>query len=135
MKKAFILFSIVAMLAIFFATPSPTYAWPWSSKYNVKIDLKFKASRGILAGDAVDCKSATLSVGAKTYTASVSNPWLSNNCSLTFNNVDVKTNGNYTVTLKYRYYVGYGSTYTKNLTVALSRPVLATLTKAYTIYP
>lgn len=135
MKKILYAFVAITMLAVFFATPSPTYAWPWSSKYNVKVDLKFKASKGVLAADAVDCKSATLSVGGKVYTASISNPLFSNNCSLTFNNVDVKTSGNYSIALKYRYYVGYGSTLTRSFSVALSRPALATLTRSYTINP
>lgn len=132
MRKFLLAMLASAILLTCLATPRSAYAWHWSSKYNVKVDITFKPTRGTFPINVVDCKKATMSVGGKLYTASVTNPWLSNKCSVSFNGVDVKTSGTYTVKLTYKYYF---SDYTKDVYVSLSRPLGATLTRSATVYP
>ncbi len=130
-KKIALTMALVIILFGAFAIPEPVNAYLWSPTYNVKVNVSLKPRVGLAPIDAVDCKSASITVSGKTYYATVSNPWLSNSCSITFKNVYVPVNGYYNVKLNYR---AYFFNYTTNFSVYLKRPVLATLTLSKTIY-
>ena len=110
-------FVLVALLAAFAVPPTPVHAWWWSDYATVSVPIK---TTGILLIDAFDCKSAKMSGIGGTYNATVSNPWLSNNCNLNFNNVNVKKSGWYTVTYTYKYLF---STKTVNASVYVTKPL------------
>jgi len=130
-KKIAVIAILCIMIFVSFVPPESASAYLWSPTYNVSISLSFKPKTGAQAINAVDCTSAKLYVGGITYTATVSNPWLSNSCKLTFNKVKVNTNGNYTLQVSYK---AYFLSSTKSLSVYLSRPIGATLSKSYTVY-
>ena len=125
---------LVVSLAIFTVLSgvitTPAYAWPWSDKANLDITV---SPTGIMALDSIDCKSATLSGNGKFYTASVSNPLLSNKCVFKVNGAYVGNGVYYTLTFKYSARFFY--TATKSVTVYVKRPTLATYSTTVTYKP
>ena len=59
---------------------------PWSSRTTVEASVGW---RGSVFPTAVRCHSATLYVNGQTYNGSVSNPWYSTKCKVSFNNIPV----------------------------------------------
>jgi hypothetical protein len=88
---------MLGLLAAFTQTES-AHAWPWSSRTTVEASVGW---RGNIMLGAVRCNSATLYVNGQTYNASVSNPWYSTKCKVTFNNIPVNTNAYITVRATY----------------------------------
>lgn len=131
-KRFFVVFAAFFVFIMLSTTVQPVGAWLWSNKYNVNVNVTFKPNGGLLAWDAIDCNNAKLYVNGVVYTATVKNPWLSNKCTVSFNNVTVSKNGNYTMNLSYKYYLTNKNT---NNSIYLSRPLGSTLTKSLTIYP
>lgn len=120
----------LAIVALFAGTiTAPSYAYPGSDKANLAITV---SPTGIMAIDAIDCSSATLSGNGKYYTASVSNPFLSNKCVFKISNAYVGNGAYYTLTFKGKYYF---SSYTKSVSVYVKRPLLATYSTTISYKP
>ena len=122
MKKLSTIATMFIVIFIIFGSFMPTnsvHGWWYSDYASVKVPVK---PTGIMAVDAINCTSASLSYSGKTYTASVQNPLLSNSCNFTFSNVYVKYSGWYTLQFKYRYYF---SSYTKTISVYVSKPLFS----------
>ena len=88
---------MLGLLAVFTETKS-AHAWPWSSRTTVEASVGW---RGSVFPTAVRCHSATLYVNGQTYNGSVSNPWYSTKCKVSFNNIPVNTNAYITVRASY----------------------------------
>ena len=84
---------MLGLLAAFTQTES-AHAWPWSSRTSVEASVGW---RGNIMLGAVRCQSATLYVNGQTFNGSVSNPWYSTKCKVSFNNIPVNTNAYITV--------------------------------------
>ncbi len=78
---------MLGLLAVFTETKS-AHAWPWSSKTTVEAWVGYR--NNIVPG--MRCYSPTIYYNGQTYSGSVSHPWYSTKCKLTFNNVPVNTN-------------------------------------------
>lgn len=130
MKHFRILAVALAIVSIFAGTiVTPSYAYPWSDKANLEVTV---SPTGIMQINALDCSSATLTGNGKSYTASVSNPFLSNKCVFKVSNAYVGKGVYYTLTFKYKYYF---STSTKSVSVYVKRPTLATYSTTVTYRP
>ncbi|HMZ08125.1 MAG TPA: hypothetical protein PK078_10950, partial [Anaerolineales bacterium] len=81
MKKLSTIATMFIVIFIIFGSFMPTnsvHGWWYSDYASVKVPVK---PTGIMAVDAINCTSASLSYSGKTYTASVQNPLLSNSCN------------------------------------------------------
>lgn len=135
MKHFRIYIVAIAIVAILFGTiATPSYAYPWSDKANLQITV---APTGILGVNVIDCSSATLYGNGRSYSASVSNPFLSNKCVFKVSNAFVGKGVNYTLTFKY-YMNAVGifrPQFTKSVNVYVKRPVLATYSTTVSYKP
>ena len=74
------------------------YPEPQPQPYALKTTVEASVGwRGNIMLGAVRCNSATLYVNGQTYNGSVSNPWYSTKCKVSFNNIPVNTNAYITV--------------------------------------
>lgn len=89
---------MLGLLATFTQTES-AHAWPWSSRTTVEVSV---VKPGNYLPGAVRCFSGALVVNGQTYYGSVSNPWYSTKCTVTFYSVPVNTNADITVYAQYR---------------------------------
>jgi hypothetical protein len=92
-----VLVVMLGLLAAFSEAPS-AHAWPWSTQTKVGASVGW---RGNIMLSAVRCQSATLVANGRTYYGSVSNPWYSTKCNISFSNVPVNTNAYITVRASY----------------------------------
>ena len=90
---------MLGLLAAFTEAPS-AHAWPWSSRTTVEASVGW---RGNFMPGTMRCHSATASVNGQTFYATVSNPWYSTKCKVTFHNVPVNTNAYITVRATYNF--------------------------------
>lgn len=129
MKLSRIVVSLAIIAILTGAMVTPAHAWPWSDKANLEITT---SPMGIMAINAINCQSATLSGNGRYYPVSVSNPLLSNKCVFKVSNAYVGNGVYYTLTFKSTYYF---STVTRSVQVYVKRPVLATYSTTVTYMP
>ena len=130
LRLFFVSLAVVALLAGIMTTPS--YAYPDSTTTIVKVPVK--PNRSLPNADTYDCTKATLYNKNGSYTATFTNPPLSNGCTFVFNNVPV--NQWYTVEFLVRYKLGSPPYIVIRTTqsVYIAKPTLTTITTATLLY-